>query len=139
MAAYAKWIRPRQLTWGARPEEVDRSLPGDDLVVRPTFNATRGISIQAPPEQVWPWLVQVGLGRAGWYSYDLLDNPGRRSSRRIIPELQHLAPGDIVPMGPGGQGLPVHALDPPRTMILGRPGDSFWCGSSTRAPMAPRG
>jgi hypothetical protein len=52
VAAYAKWIRPRQLTWGARPEEVDRSLPGDDLVVRPTFNATRAISIQAPPEQV---------------------------------------------------------------------------------------
>ena len=126
VAAYAKWIRPRQLTWGARPEEVDRSLPGDDLVARPTFNATRGISIQAPPEQVWPWLVQAGVGRAGWYSYDLLDNPGRRSSRRIIPELQHLAPGDIMPMGPGGQGIPVHALDPPRTMIWGRPGDSSW-------------
>ena len=127
VAAYTKWVRPRQLTWGATPEEVDRSLPGDDLVVRPTFDATRAISIQAPPEQVWPWLMQVGLGRAGWYSYDLLDNLGRRSSRRIIPELQHLAPGDIVPMGPGeGQGIPVHALDPPRTMIWGRPGDSSW-------------
>jgi len=102
-------------------------LPGDDLVVRPSFNATRAISIQAPPEQVWPWLMQVGLGRAGWYSYDLLDNLGRRSSYRIIPELQHLAAGDIVPMGAGeGQGIPVHAVDPPRTMIWGTPGDSSW-------------
>ncbi len=52
VAAYAKWVRPRQLTWGATPEEVDGSLPGDDLGVRPTFNATRAISIKAPPEQV---------------------------------------------------------------------------------------
>ena len=127
VAAYAAWVRPRQLTWGATPEEVDRPLPGDDLVARPTFNATRAISIKAPPEQVWPWLVQVGLGRAGWYSYDLLDNLGRPSSRRILPELQRLAPGDIVPMGPGeGQGIPVQALDPPRTMVWGTPGDSSW-------------
>jgi hypothetical protein len=127
VAAWIRWVRPRQLTWGATREEVNRPLPGDDLVVRPTFNATRGISIQAPPEQVWPWLMQVGLGRAGWYSYDLLDNLGRRSSYRIIPELQHLSPGDIVPMGPGeGQGIPVQAIDPPRTMIWGTPGDSSW-------------
>jgi hypothetical protein len=127
VAAYATWVRPRQLTWGTTPEEVERPLPGDDLVARPTFNATRAISIKAPQEHVWSWLVQVGLGRAGWYSYDLLDNLGRRSSGRIIPELQHLAPGDIVPMGPGaGQGIPVHALDPPRTMIWGRRGDSSW-------------
>ena len=126
-AAYIKWVRPHELTWGATPEEVDRSLPGDDLVVRPTFNATRAISIQAPPERIWPWLIQVGLGRAGWYSYDLLDNLGHRSSRRIVPELQHIGPGDIVPMGPGeGQGIPVQALDPPRTMIWGRGGDSSW-------------
>jgi hypothetical protein len=127
VAAYAAWVRPRQVTWGATPEEVHRSLAGDDLVAHPTFNATRAISIEAPPEQVWPWLVQAGLGRAGWYSYDLLDNLGRRSARRIIPELQHLAPGDIVPMGPGeGQGIPVHALYPPRTMVWGSPGDTSW-------------
>src|SRR5687767_14587951 len=85
VAAWAKWVRPRQLTWGATEQEVGSPLPGDDLVPRPTFRATRAITINASPERVWPWLVQVGLGRAGWYSYDLLDNLGRRSSRRILP------------------------------------------------------
>jgi hypothetical protein len=99
---YVKIWRPWELTWGATPDEVSRPLPGDDLVRRPTFSATRAISIDAPPEEIWPWLVQVGSKRAGWYSYDLLDNLGRSSARRIIPELQHLAPGDIVPMSPDG-------------------------------------
>ena len=72
-------------------------------MARPTFNATRAISIAAAPERVWPWLLQVGLTRAGWYSYDILDNLGRRSARRIIPELQGLAPGDVVPMSPDGK------------------------------------
>jgi hypothetical protein len=89
---YARYVRPWQLTWGATSQEVSRSLPGDELVGRPTFNATRAITIGAGPERVWPWLLQVGLTRAGWYSYDILDNLGRRSARRIIPELQGLAP-----------------------------------------------
>jgi hypothetical protein len=78
---YVRYVRPWQLTWGATAEEVSRSLPGDDLVARPTFNATRAITIAAPPERIWPWLVQTGLTRAGWYSYDLLDNLGRQSAR----------------------------------------------------------
>ena len=120
-------LRPWQLTWGASPGEVSRSLPGDDLVPRPTFNATRAISIAAPPAEIWPWLVQVGLTRAGWYSYDLLDNLGRRSARRIIPELQHLTVGDIVPMSPDGkQGMTVYSLDPPHSMVWGQPGDTTW-------------
>jgi hypothetical protein len=125
--AYVTVVRPRQLTWGATPTEVARQLPGDDLVGRPTFNATRAISIAAPPEAVWPWLIQVGTTRAGWYSYDLLDNLGHPSARRIIPELQGLAPGDVVPMNPGGtQGLTVHSVDPPHSMIWGTPGDTSW-------------
>ena len=124
---YVKIWRPWELTWGATPDEVSRPLPGDDLVTRPTFNATRAISIDAPPEQIWPWLVRVGNKRAGWYSYDLLDNLGRSSARRIIPELQHLAPGDIVPMSPDGtQGIQVYSLDRPNSMIWGTPGDTSW-------------
>jgi hypothetical protein len=124
---YVRYLRPWQLTWGATAEEVSRSLPGDDLVARPTFNATRAITIAAPPERIWPWLVQTGLTRAGWYSYDLLDNLGRQSARRIIPELQHLAVGDIVPMSPDGKhGMPVHSIDAPRSMIWGTPGDTTW-------------
>jgi hypothetical protein len=68
---YSRGIRPWQLRWGATDEELARALPGDDLVARPTFNATRAVSIAAPPALVWPWLVQVGVTRAGWYSYDL--------------------------------------------------------------------
>jgi hypothetical protein len=111
VVVYARYVRPWQLTWGATPDEVSRALPGDDLVTRPTFNATRAITIAAPPEVIWPWLIQVGLTRAGWYSYDILDNLGHRSARRIIPEFQNLAAGDVVPMSPDGkQGMRVHSL-----------------------------
>ncbi|WP_159829309.1 hypothetical protein [Arthrobacter sp. 9AX] len=126
-AIYGAVWRPWQLTWGATSEEVARPLPGDDLVPFPTFNATRAISIAAPPEQVWPWLVQVGLGRAGWYSYDLLDNLGRPSASRVLPEWQHLAPGDVVPMSPDGKhGIRVRSLDFPSSVIWGTPGDASW-------------
>lgn len=126
-AVYGSVWRPWQLTWGATSDEVARPLPGDDLVPFPTFNATRATSIGAPPEQVWPWLVQVGVGRAGWYSYDLLDSLGRPSARRILPEWQHLAPGDLVPMSPDGKhGIEVYSLDYPHSMIWGTPGDTTW-------------
>jgi hypothetical protein len=125
--AYVRYVRPWQLTWGATRDEVSRSLPGDQLVRHPTFNATRAITIAAPAEEVWPWLVQVGLSRAGWYSYDILDNLGRPSARRIIPELQDLVIGDIIPMSPDGkQGMPVHSLDAPSSMVWGTPGETTW-------------
>jgi len=125
--AYLKWFRPWQLTWGATAEEVSRRLPSDDLVQDPTFNATRAITIAARPEAVWPWIVQTGLTRAGWYSYDLLDNLARPSARAILPELQDLAPGDIVPMSPDGkQGMKVRSMDAPRSMVWGDPGGTTW-------------
>ena len=125
--AYLRYVRPWQLTWGATDEEVARRLPSDDLVTRPTFDATRAITLEAPPEQVWPWLVQIGLTRAGWYSYDLLDNLGRPSAREIIPDLQNLRPGDIVPMSPDGkQGMAVLSVDAPTSMVWGEPGGTTW-------------
>jgi len=127
VVAYARWGRSWQLTWGATPEEVARALPGDELVPRPMFNATRAITIAAPPEQIWPWLVQAGVTRAGWYSYDLLDNLGRPSAQRIIPELQHLAPGDVVPMSPDGkQGMDVLSLEAPTSMVWSSPAETSW-------------
>jgi hypothetical protein len=77
---------------------------------------TRGITIAAPPERIWPWLMQMGYGRAGWYSYDRLDTVGE-SSHRILPEFQHLAVGDIVPTHPGG-GFKVQSVEPFRYLVL---------------------
>ena len=125
--AYLRYVRPWQLTWGATPAEVVRPLPSDGLVTDPAFDATRAITLDAAPEEVWPWLVQMGLTRAGWYSYDLLDNLGRPSARRIVPELQHLRPGDVIPMSPDGkQGMAVLSLDPPTSMVWGEPEGTTW-------------
>jgi hypothetical protein len=127
VTAYARVYRPWQLRWGATDAEVSRVLPGDELVASPWFDSTRAITIAAPPQLVWPWLVQVGVSRAGWYSYDLLDNLGRPSARRVIDELQDIQPGDLLPMSPDGKhGIRVHALDPPHWMIWGTPGDTSW-------------
>ena len=98
----APLFRRRHLRWGATPIEVAESLPGDELTPHAQFTATRAITIHAAPEAVWPWLVQVGCRRAGWYSHDVLDNVGRPSATTIIPELQHLEVGQWVPMSPSG-------------------------------------
>jgi hypothetical protein len=91
---YRSW----HLRWGATDAEVAAAMPGDDLLPRAQFHPTRAITIDAPPAAVWPWLVQVGFGRAGWYSDDLLDNPGRSSLRVIDPGLQNLEIGQWVSM-----------------------------------------
>lgn len=126
-AGYLGLFRPWQLGWGATEDERVRPLPGDELVEAPTFVATRAITIRAQPADIWPWLAQVGVNRAGWYSYDWLDNLGRPSAREIIPELVDITVGDVLPMSPDGkQGIRVHALDPPTSMIWGTPGDTSW-------------
>jgi hypothetical protein len=73
-------------------------MMGDGLVQNPTFNATRAVTINAPAERIWPWIVQVGYKRAGFYSWDILDNDGIPSAERIIPEYQNLKIGDLVPL-----------------------------------------
>ncbi len=116
LVAYLLVIRPWQLTWGATDEEVSRVLPGDEIVTSPGFNATRAVTVRARPEQIWPWIVQMGDRRAGFYSYDWFDNRLRPSAERIIPELQRLEVGDRIPLAPGVYEL-VHAMDPPRSMV----------------------
>src|SRR6266516_6635244 len=96
--ATAPLIRRWHRRWGATDAEVATAMPGDEIVAKPSFNATRAITINAPPEAVWPWIVQLGFGRAGWYTYDLFDNAGRPSARRILPEYQQPRVGDWVPM-----------------------------------------
>jgi hypothetical protein len=93
-------------------------MPGDGIVANPTFNATRAITIEAAPEEIWPWIVQMGLGRAGWYSYDWVDNLGRPSAREVLPDYQLPQPGDLVPVSPNGkQGLRVKSLERHRSLL----------------------
>jgi len=118
LAAYLKLVRPWTMRWGATDEEVARPLPGDQLMARPGFKATRAITIGARPEHIWPWLLQLGSGRAGWYAIDRIDNAGMPSAQEIIPEFQHLRIGDLVPMVAGKQiGPVVKELEPNRRML----------------------
>jgi len=109
--------RPWQRSWGATREEVTRVMPGDDFVATPSWVATRAVGIQAPPEQVWPWLVQLGYRRAGFYSWDRLDNSGIPSARHIMPEYQRLKEGDLLPLSTH-VNLRVGRLEAPRTLVL---------------------
>jgi hypothetical protein len=118
LGAYMFCIRPWQLRWGAADAEVERPMPGDEIVKDPTFNATRAVTIRARPEEIWPWIVQIGMNRAGWYSYDLLDNLGRPSARRILPQFQNPKIGDVIPMSPDGkQGPYVKDFEQDRWML----------------------
>ena len=105
----------------ATPDESTRVLPGDELIARPVASLTHAITVQRPPDHVWPWLLQMGAGtRAGWYSYDMLDNGRRPSARRIVAELQSPVPGTIFPALPGAtDGFTMLASNPHRSLILG--------------------
>ena len=96
----APLLRRRHRTWGATPEEVAAAMPGDGLLPRAQYRCTRAITIAATPEEVWPWLVQVGYRRAGFYADDLLDDFARPSARVIVPELQDLHAGQWLAMVP---------------------------------------
>lgn len=102
--------------WGAAEHEIRGTVVGDDLVPNARLVATRSITLQAPPDAVFPWLRQMGFKRAGWYSYDLIDNLGRRSARSIEPRWQNVNTGDRVPAGP--LAFDAAVVDPPRAFVL---------------------
>jgi hypothetical protein len=121
-------FRRRHLRWGATEGELEAPMPGDELVADASLTATRAITIHASPAEVWPWLVQVGFGRAGFYSYDLFDNAARPSAGRIIPEYQTPAVGDWVPMArevTSATAFKIAAFEPAR-WLLWQKGDSTW-------------
>ncbi|MGZ3839572.1 MAG: hypothetical protein ACXVBI_13440 [Flavisolibacter sp.] len=94
-------------------------LPGDELIPCPKKTITHVAKINASPEQIWPWLVQMGAGRAGWYSYNRVDNGGRASAEQIIPAWQHLTVGDILPAIPNAKdGFIVMQIDPCHALVL---------------------
>ncbi len=107
------------LRCGATDEEVDRGYPGADLIADGERSATMAVTIDAPPAKVWPWLVQMGTDRGGWYSWDRLDNWGRTSTERIHPEWQQISIGDRFAGTPdGSQSWEVAALDAERFLGL---------------------
>ena len=112
--AHLLWLRPRLLRWGATSEEARRRLPGDEEVPNAQIHGTRAVTIDAAPEDVWPWIVQIGYRRAGWYAFDFADNSGIPSAKRIIPELQHPEIGQVI----GDEGYTVSRIEPPHLLLL---------------------
>lgn len=124
-----------ELQADARPSGR-KSLPGDELLKVARAEVTHHVDIDAAPDQVWPWLVQMGRRRGGWYSWDWLDNGGVPSASRIVPELQELAVGDVLPIkARGSEGFAVLVLDRPRAMVLGDP--ALLPSRAPRDPHAP--
>jgi hypothetical protein len=127
--AFVTVYRPWHMRWGATDEEVAAAMPGDELLPVAEFHPTRAITIAARPEQIWPWIVQIGFNRAGFYAYDLLDNLAKPSAECIIPELQDPKIGDWIPMSPTVNDVTafrVKAFEPNRWMLWSKP-DSTWC------------
>ena len=127
VGAYRYVFQPWHKTWGATEVEAQKSLPGDGLVPNPSYQTTRALTINAPPEAIWPWLVQMGQGRAGFYSYDWLENLfglDIHNADEVEPEWQDLSAGDTVRLAPkdqyGGHAqMRVVHLDPNRALVFG--------------------
>ena len=114
-------IRRWMSRWGATPSDLTRVMAGDGLLAAATYSGTMAVVVAAPPEDVWPWLVQIGYQRGGLYSYDWLDRVfgflDRPSATRILTEFQHLSVGDTIPLGQG-PGWPVAVVEPYRALVL---------------------
>src|SRR5262245_61667485 len=128
MAAYWFPVRRWFSRWGTTPEESARAMPGDALIFNPTEMSMQTVTVNAPPEDIWPWLAQIGFQRGGLYSYDWLDRLfgflDRRSATRILPEFQQLAVGDKIPWGHGTE-LTAGVVDAPRALALSYEADGF--------------
>jgi hypothetical protein len=102
--------------WGATPDEINGVVVGDQICSDAHLSATRCITIAAPPEEVFPWIRQMGFRRAGWYSYDIIDNLGRKSAMSIHPEWQDVVSGSPVPAGL--MSFTAAIVEPPRSFVL---------------------
>ena len=135
-AVYFGSLRRWHLNWGATPEEAGGKVAGDELIPEPDIVSTRVVEIDAPPSAIWPWLVQMGPGRGGAYTYDWIERRlgiDIRNTGRVIPELQHLKVGDEIPMP--GYAMRVERLDPGRAMVV-RSSNHAWVWSFELRPAA---
>lgn len=122
LGAYYLLFRPWQRRWGATDEEVQRTYPGDEIVAEADLAEMRVVTVKATPAAIWPWLVQIGQGRAGYYSFDWLENLiglKMKNAESINPDWQHLQVGDIIAAEPGGKGFKVYLLEPEQALVLG--------------------
>lgn len=122
-------VRPRYHRWGLQQGDLERPLPGDELVPKANYRADLAMTVDAKPADIWPWLAQLGRGRGGLYSYDWLDRLfgvlDAPSSDAILPEWQHLAPGDVIPIGTAG-GFPVVEAEAGNHLLLGDTENGMW-------------
>lgn len=119
-ALVTPFLRSRRTKWGATEKEVNASLPGDDIIAKPKWQYTQAITTSATAEKVWPWLVQIGQGRGGFYSYQSLENLvgcDIHNADRIVPEFQHLEAGNSILLHPKVP-FPVALVEPGRAIVL---------------------
>jgi hypothetical protein len=129
--AYMKFVRPKVLNWNTTREEIEREMPGDEILPSIAIQTSRAITIDAPPERIWPWLVQMGpRPRAGVYTYDWIERMlgiDIQNSNRILPEFQHLEPGEFFQLNPKGGGLRVRQVLEGKGLVLQwEPENSTW-------------
>jgi hypothetical protein len=114
-------VRPKLLNWGATHDEIERTLPGDEIVPNASYVSTRAVTIEATPAEVWPWLAQMGYKRGGLYSYDWLDRVfgylDSPSANEVLTGLQGLKAGDTIPIG-RGPSWPVRVAEPDGALVL---------------------
>jgi hypothetical protein len=135
--AYWNGFRAWSNRWGVTPADTVRSLPGDDIVSEPAVQTTQGITIDTSPDMIWPWLIQMGPGRAGAYTYDWVENLfglNMHSADRIVPEWQHMELGDAFSVSKSGPPLRVESIDPERSLVLALP-DRTWSWSFVLDPI----
>lgn len=122
VTAWHRLVTPWHERWGATDDEVAMALPGDDLVAEPAVSTTRAVGIDAPPEEVWPWIAQLGADRGGFYSYECLESLfglGIHNADTIVPEWQERAVGELVAAdAEGAGGWYVMEARPPEVLVL---------------------
>jgi hypothetical protein len=119
--SYPVLLRKRCLTWGATAQESTDEMPGDDLLPDADLLSTRAITIDAPPDSIWPWLVQMGSGRGGAYTYDWIENLlglNMHSADEILPQFQDLKAGELLPLGSDGPRMRVAVLRPGHALVF---------------------
>ena len=121
IAFVTPFLRSRRLRWGATAEEIENSYPGDELVPESKSTANHAISIKATAEQVWPWIVQIGQGRGGFYSYQMLENLAGckiENTSQILKKHQNLRVGDPIKIHVVGPAMKVAIIEKPKALVL---------------------